>query len=262
MSKPTLLRAVAQLLPRNRQRTEDCMAILSRTGEDGANALIEQLTNASSLSDRRVFFDSLVKLNAGVPALLHMLGDARWYVARNAADLLGEMQVPEAVVPLSDLLRHDDDRVRRAAASSLAKVGTPRAMEALHEALKDSASQVRLQAAIGLAARKGLKSSTTLARALDLETDIEVQLAILAALGRLATADAITKLMKAAEPEGRLFRKKSVAYRVAATQALAEARVPAAMNALGALVHDKEREVREAAVKGLTQAVGATPTSP
>ena len=28
-----------------------------------------------------------LKLNAGVPALIHMLGDARWYVARNAADL-------------------------------------------------------------------------------------------------------------------------------------------------------------------------------
>ena len=253
MTKPTLLRAIAQMLPRHKQRTDECMTILTRAGEDGADALIDQLTNAQSLSDRRIYFDALVRLNAGVPALIHMLGDARWYVARNAAELLGEMQVPEAEVPLAEQLRHNDDRVRRAAAAALAKLGTPRAMEALHDALRDNAAQVRLQAAIGLAARKGLKSATTLARALDSETDVEVQLAILAALGRLATPDAIAKLVKAAEPEGRLFRKKSVAYRVAAVQALSEARVPAAMNALAQLVHDREREVREAAVKGLTQ---------
>jgi HEAT repeat protein len=257
LAKPTLLRVVAQMLPRNRQRVDECMSILIRAGEDGADALIEQLTNAPSLSDRRVYFDSLVKLNAGVPALIHMLGDARWYVARNAADLLGEMAVPEAEVPLSELLKHDDDRVRRAAASALAKLGTPRAMDALHHALQDNASQVRLQAAIGLAARKGLKSATTLSRALDAETDIEVQLAILAALGRLATPDAVQKLIKAAEPEGRLFRKKSVAYRVAAVQALGESRVTAAMNALTALVHDRDKEVREAVVKALTHVPNA-----
>jgi HEAT repeat protein len=253
LAKPSLLRVIAQMLPRNRQRADECMAILVRAGEDGAEALIEQLTNAPSLSDRRVYFDSLVKLHSGVPALIHMLGDARWYVARNAADLLGEMQVPEAEVPLADLLRHNDDRVRRAAASALAKLGTPRAMDALHQALQDNAAQVRLQAAIGLSARKGLKSASTLSRALDTETDLEVQLAILAALGRLATADAVQKLIKSAEPDGRLFKKKPVAYRVAAVQALGETRAPAAMNALTALVHDKEKEVREAVVKALTQ---------
>jgi hypothetical protein len=43
--------------------------------------------------ERRVYFDALVSLRAGTSTLLHMLGDARWFVARNAVDLLGEMQV-------------------------------------------------------------------------------------------------------------------------------------------------------------------------
>ena len=254
MSKPTLLRAVAQQLPRRREQHDQLMAVLARAGEDGADAVIEQLTSAPSIGDRRVYFDALVRLNAGVSALIHMLGDARWYVARNAADLLGEMQAPEAEVPLTEALHHDDDRVRRAASSALTKLGTPRALQALHVALRDNSPQVREQAVAGLATRKGQKTASTLVKALDEETDLEVQQTILAALGRLATPDAVQKLIKAAEPEGRLFRKKSVAYRVAAVHALGEARTPAAIAALTALVKDKEKEVQEAVLRVVMQA--------
>lgn len=253
MSKPTLLRAVAQTLSRRKDRATESLAILSRTGEDGADALIEQLTAAQSLTDRRVFFDALLHLNAGVAALIHMLGDARWYVARNAADLLGEMQAAEAETPLVEMLKHDDDRVRRAAATALAKLGTPKAVQALQDALRDNSPQVRLQAAAGLAARKGQKSAATLAKALDDETDAEVQFAILGALGRLATSDAVQKLVRAAEPDGRLFKKKPVAYRVHAVQALGQARTAGALAALKSLVNDKEKEVREAVLLAVMQ---------
>jgi HEAT repeat protein len=251
LSKPTVLRAVAQLLPRRRDANEKLMLVLTRTGEDGADALIEQLSNASSLAERRVYFDALVKLNAGVPALIHMLGDARWYVARNAADLLGEMQAPEAEQPLIEMLKHDDDRVRRAAATALAKLGTPKAIGALHAALRDTSPQVRLQAVTGLAARRGEKTSGTLVKVLDEEMDSEVQLEILRGLGRLATSDAVQKLIKAAEPEGRFFKKKGVPYRVAAVHALAEAKTSAALAALQSLANDREKEVREAVVRAL-----------
>jgi hypothetical protein len=251
LSKPTVLRAVAQLLPRRREHTDKLMLVLTRTGEDGADALIEQLSNASSLAERRVYFDALVKLNAGVPALIHMLGDARWYVARNAADLLGEMQAPEAEAPLIEMLKHDDDRVRRASATALAKLGTPKAIAALHAALRDTSPQVRLQAVTGLAARRGEKTSSTLVRVLDEEIDSEVQLEIIRGLGRLATSDAVQKLVKAAEAEGRFFKKKPVSFRVAAVQALAEAKTSAALAALQSLANDREKEVREAVVRAL-----------
>ena len=251
LSKPTILRAVAQLLPHRKDGQRELMEVLTRTGEDGADALIEQLSNAGSLAERRIYFDALLQLNAGVPALIHMLGDARWYVARNAADLLGEMQTAEAEGPLADLLKHDDDRVRRAAATALGKLGTPKAVTALHGALKDTAPQVRLQAAAGLAARRGEKNAGTLLRALDEEPDAEVQIAILQALGKLATPDAVQKLVKAAEPEGRFFKKKPAAYRVAAVQALGEARTSAALAALQTLAKDKEKEVQDAVIRVL-----------
>ena len=256
LTKPTLLRAVATMLPRKRDRADDYMMVLARCGEDGADALIDQLTGAQSLSDRRVFFDALVKLHAGVPALIHMLGDARWYVARNAADLLGEMQAEEAQASLSELLKHDDDRVRRAAITALAKLSSPKALDSLRVAMRDTSPQVRMQAASGMGTRKGLRSAGTLTKALDSESDQEVQLAIVAALGRLGTTDAVQRLIKAAEPAGGIFKKKATAIRVAAVQALGEARTPAAQNALQHLLDDKDKEVKQAVFRLLMQSGG------
>ena len=261
LAKPTLLRAVATVLPRNKERAAELLAVLSRTGEEGAEALIEELTAAQSIAERRTFFDSLVKLKAGVPALMHMLGDPRWFVARNAADLLGELNASDAEGPLSELLRHGDDRVRRAATNALGKLGTPHAAIALKRALKDTSSHVRATAAAGLAGRKGTKSAATLLRALESESDIEVQIAILSALGRVATPEAVQRLCKAAEPELRLFKRKAAAYRVAAVQALGEARTPAALAALQQLASDKDKEVREAAVRAVMHAPKAEPSA-
>jgi HEAT repeat protein len=240
---------VAALLPKRREKASEYSSVLARMGEDGADALIEQLSAAQSLSERRIYFDALVPLKAAVPALIHMLSDARWYVTRNAADLLGEMQAADADVPLAELLRHDDERVRRAAASALAKVATTKAFSGLRMALRDSSPQVRLLAAAGLAARKGSKSAHTLTRALEDEEDGEVQMQIIATLGRIATPDAVQRLIKLAEPAGGLFKKKPTEHRVAAVEALGEARTPTALKALQELREDKDREVRDAAFR-------------
>jgi len=247
MSRPALLRAVAHLLPRKRDRHDDYLAVLVRTGEDGADALIDQLAQAQTTDDRRIFFDVLLQLQAGVPALIHMLGDARWFVARNAAELLGEMKAADAEEPLKQLLRHSDDRVRRAATNALIALESPTARRAVHDALRDESPAVRMQAASAISSRRDERSAGTLTRALDDEVDDDVQLAIIAALGKVATTEAVERLIKAAEPDGRLFfKKKSTALRVAAVQALAEARTSAAMTALWQMLEDKDRDVRDA----------------
>lgn len=261
LSKPTTLRAVASVLPRRKERVDEFVQVLMRTGDAGAEALIEQLTAAQSLSERRVFFDALVQLKTGKPMLVHMLGDPRWYVARNAADLLGELGATDTDHQLSELLKHDDDRVRRAAAHALGKLGTRHAVVALRRALKDSSVHVRALAASGLATRKGAPSSSTLVKALDGETEQEVQVAILAALGRVATLEAVQRLIKAAEPAGNLFKRKSVALRVAAVHALGEARTPGAMAVLKDLSTDKDKDVREAATRALAHTDRPEPTT-
>ena len=251
LATPTLLRNVAALLPRHKDRIDDLVAVLARTGDEGAEAVIERLADAQSRSDRRIYFDALVQLKAGVHTLIHLLGDARWYVTRNAADLLGELNAAEADGRLADALAHHDDRVRRAAANALGKLQTPRALAGLRRALADTSLQVRATAAAGLGARKGTRAAPTLVKALEAERNLEVQIAILMALGRIATPDAVDHLLKAAEPAGGLFKRKPAAYRIAAVQALHEAGTPAALHAVRTLTKDKDDAVRDAATRAL-----------
>jgi len=258
LAKPQLLRALTQELPHAGDQRDAFIAVLTRAGEDGADALIEQIAAISGQNERRVYFDALLQLQAGIPTLIHMLGDARWFVARNAAELLGEMQAREAEPQLTELLRHSDDRVRRAATSALMRLGTTRAMNAIQEALKDGAPAMRMQAAAALVARKDVKTAATLVRALEDEKDDEVQAAFLLALGKLATADAVQRLLKAVEAERGLFKKKSTAFRVAAVQGLGEARTPEAIEALKGLVGDKDDDVAGSAKVALQRIAKAT----
>src|SRR5918999_2595844 len=231
LSKPLVLRAVASLLPREREWTEQCVAILVRAGAEGAEAVVELLTHARTEEDRQTYFKILLTLRAGVPSLILMLGDARWHVVRDAAELLGEMKAAEAEGPLTPLLRHSDERIRRTAAHALVQIGTRTALRAVQGAVSDteSAAEVRQEAASALGRRPGERTSaTTLVRALENEEEEDVQFAILAALGKVATQDAVNRLVKAAEAEGVLVRRKSTAYRIAAVRALGESRAPGA----------------------------------
>jgi hypothetical protein len=247
--KPAILRLLPRAAAHNRLRADGIQAVLHHAGEAGASAVIAHVTLAPTLADRRLSFEMLLKLPAAVAVLTGMLASPRWHIARNAADLLGQLHAAEAHGALSSALQHGDERVRRAAAHALSKLGTQPAVQALRTALVDPSARVRVQVAGGLGGRKGVKSSTTLTRALDEETDVEVQLAILTALGRLGTPDAVNRLIKAAEPDGRLFKKKPVAFRVAAVHALGDVRTSAARAVLQSLANDKEREVREAVLR-------------
>jgi HEAT repeat protein len=255
LSRGAVLRTVAQGLVRAPGRREQQLAVLTRTGEDGADALIEQLAAAEERSERRIYFDALLELRAGVPTLLHMLGDPRWFVARNAAALLGELGSPEAEQPLSELLHHDDERVRHAATIALMRLGTPRSMPAIEQALRDSAPQIRMQAAAMLVERRGDASLEPLFAALESEKDEEVKSAFYQALGHFATAEAVEKLIAAAQPERGLFRRKPVALRIAAIQALAMAGTPTALDAMVALQADRDGDVQRAAVEALEKKV-------
>lgn len=263
LSLPQLLRDVAGLILREPEWRADGTAILIRAGVEGANAVIEQLTKAQTSDDRRVLFDILLKLRAGMSSLTLMLGDVRWYVVRNAAELLGEMKAVEAQGALISLLRHGDERVRRAVVNALLQLDTPTAVQAVQRAVRDTRRpEVRHDAAAALGQRRERTSVTTLVRALDSEDEQHVQFSILAALGKVATPDAVERLITAAEPDRGLFKKKQTDFRIAAVRALGEARTPGAIAALRRRLEDKEPEVREAAEIALHRASAAERSGP
>ncbi|HEU4585812.1 MAG TPA: HEAT repeat domain-containing protein [Gemmatimonadaceae bacterium] len=244
LATPSLLRCVASLLPRRHESYERYMMIFARTDDAGAEALVDALMEAPSLTDRRVYYDALLHVGTGIRTIIHMLGDQRWYVVRNAADLLGEMRVGEAEAELIRLLEHKDDRVRTAAASALAKLGSARTASGSG----DGASTFAAQRLSAINVSTNGRSVDSLIRALDREDDSRVQMAMLAALGQLGTPQAIEKLVEIARTEkGLLVKKRSTPLRVAAVHALGQVNASGAVAALQSLLRDKEKAVRGAA---------------
>jgi hypothetical protein len=244
LSTPSLLKCVADLLPRRSESYERYMTIFERMEDAGAEALVDALMAAPSLTDRRVYYDSLLRIGAGIDTLMHMLGDPRWYVVRNAADLLGEMRAMEAEGELVRLLEHKDDRVRTAAAGALAKYGSSR----ITPVMSDGVGSASLQRSNVVGAATSGRSVNSLIRALDREDDSRVQMAMLAALGQLGTPQAIEKLVEIARTDkGLLVKKRPTPLRVAAVHALGQVNASGSLAALQSLLRDKEKAIRGAA---------------
>lgn len=254
LGTPSMLRAVATCLPRAPESRAELLAVLARSGETGAEVVIEQHAAAASDEERRLWTDALRGLPAAVSVLLHQLADPRWDVARAAAALLGELRAPQAERPLAEASHHDDERVRHAATTALMRLGTPRSVPAIERTLRDRAPQMRIQAAAELVVRGEQEGARQLLRALEEEQDDEVRAAFLIALGRLATTEAVERLIAEARPARGLFRKRPVAIRVAAVQALGEARTTEAVRALRELRDDREADVRAVATYALRRA--------
>jgi HEAT repeat protein len=249
LSTPSVLQCLVELLPRRRENYEQYMAVFEKAEETGVEALVEALVAAPSIADRRVYYDALLRLRSGIRTLMFMLGDPRWYVVRNAAELLGEMKSAEAEADLTKLLQHRDDRVRTAAAAALAKLGGTAAVRGMRSSLKDASAGVRERMSQAIAAPRNDGSSVeSIIRALDREEDSRVQMAMLAALGQLGTPAAVDKLLEIARSDKKLLtRARPTPMRVAAVHALGDVKNTTAMHALQALMHDKEKDVRGAA---------------
>ena len=241
---PPILRSVTALLPRRRDRHDEYMTVIARCEEAGAEALAESLIAAPTIGDRRVYYDALIRLRTGVRTLIHMLGDSRWYVVRNAAELLGELKVVEAEVELMRLLEHGDDRIRAAAANALARIGSVR------RGRVSRATPVASETGNGdgHAPTNGQRSVNSIIKALERESDSRVQVTLVAALGQLGTAQAVDKLVEIARTErGLLARQRPTPLRVAAVHAIGQAKSPNAQQALQALLRDKSPAIRGAA---------------
>jgi hypothetical protein len=257
LTKPVILRPIATLLvsqPTTASRTE---RIFQRVGQDGVDAVMDQYTSSRSVPERQVYRAVLARLPLAREALVQMLSDPRWYIVRQAAEFLGELGTDAAERPLAELLRHDDERVRRAVTRALSRIESSFTLDAIARAMVDVSATVRLEAVAGLALRKTGRAGSMLVKAIDSEAEQEVQYAILSALGRVATPESVQKLTKAAEAASGLFTsRKNIGLRVAAVYALGDARTAGALTALQALASDKDKEVREAATATLLLARG------
>ena len=253
--KPTILHPIARIIADDADRAGDAITILRRCGPDGADAAIDQFARAATAAERGRLREALNQLPATDVALVAMLGDGRPHVARHAANLIGERRPLEGDNALADYLSDDvDQRVRRAAVRALGNYETPFAIDAIARALTDPVVEVRLEAVAVLGRRKAPRAIEIISRAIGDEPEVDVQIGMIGALGRVGTSEAVAMLAKVAEPASSIFgSRKGPGVRVAAVRALAEARTAAAMSALLALVNDKEREVRDTAARAVAR---------
>jgi len=248
-TKP-LLEAIAQLAGAPEYR-EDALLVLRRAGEDGVEVLLDLLVAAPTIEERRGIFIALTGMKEGTDQLVHMLGHHQWFVVRNVAELVGELELDDAVPALAQQLDHDDERVRKAVALALAKIGSRAAAEPLRRALRDKSPEVRIQAALGVGGRKSSALAMPLVVAMEEENDEAVERELILALGRIGSAAAVQALIKFAQPGGTVFGRRPAGLRATAVEALRLAATPAAIGTLEGLTDDGDKQVRIAALAAL-----------
>ena len=104
---------------------------------------------------------------AGVPHLIPLAEDNRWFVQRNAAALLGATRSTDAVPVLQGLLRGADPRVLRTAVAALAGIDDPAAARAVQTALRAASGASRDAVVSALVAEKDPRVVPMLVRILE-----------------------------------------------------------------------------------------------
>ncbi len=210
-----------------------------------APALADALADAPDRGVRRALVDALRALGLpGRDAVLHLLEDSRWFAVRNGIILLSEMEDPEVVPSLVVPLAHEDPRVRKETVMALARIGGEEAGLLLLGMLEDPDPDVRGATAMGVGALRVEKAQRTLLRLAEEDTEEEVQIQALRALGQLGDPGAVPVLERRAV--GSLFSRPPRPIRIAAYRALHAIGSPHAKKLLEAARSDRDGEVRDA----------------
>lgn len=256
LATPVILRQLA--IQRRSQASHptaarQLQAILQRYGTDGAEAVIDEWVNAATPEARAVCLDALRHMSRTHDALFDMVRHTDDLRVRQGVELLGALGDARAEQLLLEQLRHPDTRTRREVIAALERFPSLAALEAIGVGLTDDEAIVRLRAVAAVVPR-GQAAVKLLVPLLDGEADREVLYAAIAGLGSVGGSDAVQALIKAANGETQHPRRRGASYRLQACAALAQIRTPQAMAAVQVLRDDRDREVREGAMRLVAQA--------
>jgi hypothetical protein len=234
---------------------EDVVLMMRRAGTQGTKMLLDQLIEAPSQAERRAYLRALRQIETGSDVVTSLLNHHKWYVVRNAADLIGELKITEATAALGQVINHEDPRVRRSVGIALARLGTADTAIHLRKAITDPDRDVRLSVLKEIGGRTLSGLAMPLVSAAESEPDPEVLAECYRALGRIGTPEAVQALAKSAGDTGKLLSRKALGPRLAAVEALAITGSPQARAALKELASGRG-EIRAAAAAVLAQLGG------
>lgn len=206
---------------------------------DPYEAASEKLKSSNPLVRRQGVEELGVLKDAKViPTLTDALKDPHVFVRSAAADTLGLLRAPVAVLMLDllDPTKEKEAAVRRSAATALAYLGDPSSADALVTALRDADPGVRYAAVRALGVLRVPKATEALSGLLA-DPDVGMRRTVIASLGQIrdpASADAFLKALKDSD----------VYVRLEAVKALGAIALPGTFEELRLSLKDEEATVR------------------
>lgn len=230
---------------RDEERRRELVRVCRLLGHDMGLAVADALSGTQDRFARRTFLDTMVAMGAdAMPIVEKMVEEPRWFVVRNALAILGEVGGERPVELIISTLAHTDARVRKEALLALAKVGGEDAGLLVYGMIEDPDPDVRLAAAMAAGALKVERALRPLLALLDAESDSDVVIGVLRALGQLGDPGAVNAIEKRAV--GSFFSRPPADVRIAAYRALHNIGTPHAKSLILAAAEDKDPAVKGA----------------
>jgi len=185
------------LSPQQFQRLQKVIVLL---GTRIAPFLLNEMASEEDSAIRKHFAMLLGKMGEPLLDLLReTVHSNKWFVARNAVALLGDLRLETGIPILASLTRHEDQRVRRALIRSLAMIGGDKAVEPLSQLTNDPTAGLRRPAVKALGATKSaaaVQPLLAIAQRFDpLARQVDIRRDAVEALGMLGDQAAIQPLL-------------------------------------------------------------------
>lgn len=231
-----------------------CRRLLSEMPAPALPRLVAALGILERRAARDLFCDFLVERGTkDVEAVASGLTDARWFVARNVAFILGRIGGARACELLAKAIRHADERVRREAVAALARVDSDESRGQLRRALLDKSAELRLRALNALSVRRDAETGEAVVRRVSAadfaRLDEEERQDWLNALARIKGDAALPLLRSFIDRSGLLLWGARRELRLQAVAALAHGIGPETTAYLQGLTEVRNKALREAAVQ-------------
>jgi HEAT repeat protein len=201
------------------------MGLLWQIGGAALPPLVEQLARAKTIRQRRLLADTIAGFgDAAIPHLLKPLADERWFVARNAVTILGDIGDPLAIPVLEPVASHPDPRISKEVMKSLGRIGSSDARAILERHLKHGHGDTQLLAAFAIGLTRDPEAIPALVAALArplLLARCDLQREVIKALAKIGTPAVVPALGRIFLRRALVSRRKTEDLREAAAQALA-----------------------------------------
>jgi HEAT repeat protein len=229
---------------------ENMRAVITMTGPPSINALTPVMASEEPTLLVRRAADLIVGFGAAaVPRIAPMVEDDRWFVQRNAAQMLGRIAAPEGVPLLQSMLRRGEPRSARATVSALIGIHDPSAGRAIHTVLRSATGELRRAVIEALVADRDPRVVPMLGRIIaesqPLGKDHVVVLETLAAIGTVGSETGVPTLARAIRRRAFFRRKRLRAIKKSGVDALARIGGPLATDALDEAVKTGDRMLRK-----------------